>query len=68
MSYSNLIPQPRSLMREMNIWYNLKRKDELTYCKRCGKKIWKFWYSDKLYSKVLLVILIENENKRNYSS
>jgi len=51
MSYSNLIPQPRSLMREMNIWYNLKRKDELTYCKRCGKKIWKFWYSDKLYSK-----------------
>jgi len=30
----------------LDIWEELKGKDELAYCKKCGKKIWAFWHTD----------------------
>jgi len=27
------------------VWQELKGKDELSKCKTCGKRIWKFWHT-----------------------
>jgi len=33
------------------VWKELERKGELSHCKKCHKKIWLYWFTDKLYSK-----------------
>ena len=30
----------------LDIWKELERKDELTNCEECGKKMWIFWHTD----------------------
>jgi hypothetical protein len=29
------------------LWKELKKKDELTVCRKCKKKIWLYWYLDR---------------------
>ena len=34
------------------VWKDLEKKDELTHCETCGKKIWKYWHVvDSYYKK-----------------
>lgn len=30
----------------LDIWKILEAEDELTHCKKCKKKIWKYWHVD----------------------
>jgi hypothetical protein len=31
------------LNRKLDIWNELEEKGEVTYCKKCGNRIWKYW-------------------------
>ena len=33
---------------DFDIWEQLKAKDEVAKCKKCGRKIWKYWHADSI--------------------
>ena len=36
------VSKAKDLKRKMDVWYGVPESD-ITYCKKCGKKIWTYW-------------------------
>ena len=33
-------------------WGILEEKNQVTYCRKCGQKVWIYWHKDKLEKKL----------------